>query len=276
MNVLRTLVFDDEVSLTIADTTSIAKEGIKRHALQGEAAEAFARTLAFLTFASACLKMEAGSVSLAIKTDGKIVDLCASGDQALSIRGYLDWEEEKSDTLGTGTLAVIRDDGYNRPFVGACEVASKEDIDNSFEDYYFTSEQLPTFIKTVLKRDSDGEVEFCGIIVAQPLPFASEETFAKIPDGYALEEILNEVQTLGLFAAAEKYFGAKAENCNYRQAEYRCNCSREYLKGVIVSIGETELRKMVKEDGSIKVHCHYCNTDYEFVDEDIDELFPKK
>ena len=273
MNVLRTLVFRDEVSLTIADTTALAQEGIKRHGLTGEQAETFARTLAFLTFASSCLKMETGSVSLSIKTAGKVVDLCASGDYSLSIRGYLDWDETKADVLADGTLAVIRDDGYNRPFVGACEVASREDIDNSFEDYYFTSEQLPTFIKTAFKQDENGKVEFCGIIVAQPLPFASEETFASIPDSYALERILGEVETLGVFAVAEKYFNATQENCHYKNASYRCNCSREYLKGVIVSIGETELRKMVKEDGAIRVHCHYCNTDYSFVDEDLDELF---
>ena len=49
MNVLRTLIFNDEVSLTVADTTEMAKEGVIRHGLKGKEAEAFARTLAFLT-----------------------------------------------------------------------------------------------------------------------------------------------------------------------------------------------------------------------------------
>ena len=57
MNVLRTLIYNDEVSLTLADTTELAKEGIKRHQLEGEAAEAFARTLSFLAFAGSCLKI---------------------------------------------------------------------------------------------------------------------------------------------------------------------------------------------------------------------------
>jgi redox-regulated HSP33 family molecular chaperone len=192
MNVLRALIYNEEVSLTMADTTSLANEGIQRHGLSGEGAIAFARTLSALTFMSACLKERSGEISLAFRTDGKILNLGASGNAELAIRGYLDWHDEGKSILGEGSLTVVRDDGYNRPFVGACEVASKEDIDNSFEDYYFTSEQLPTFIKTILKRDGAGEVEFCGIIVAQPLPFASEETFAKIPDSYELEKILNE------------------------------------------------------------------------------------
>ena len=276
MNVLRTLIYGDEVSLTLADTTELAREGIKRHLLQGEAAEVFARTLAFSTFASACLKMETGSISLALKTDGKIADLCVSGDRALSIRGYLDWSEEATEKVGSGTLSVIRDDGYNRPFVGACEAAKGEDIDISFEDYYFTSEQLPTFIKTAYETNEQGEVTFCGIVVLQPLPFASEETFAKIPDGFQLEDILLKVKTDGLLKVAEENFGALEEKCNYREAAYRCNCSREYLKRVIVSVGEAELRRIVKEDGAIGVHCHYCNTDYIFTDEDADELFSKQ
>ena len=45
-NLLRTLVYDNQVSLTVCDATAIAKEGVKLHALSKDAALIFAKTLA--------------------------------------------------------------------------------------------------------------------------------------------------------------------------------------------------------------------------------------
>ena len=37
--------------------------------------------------------------------------------------------------------------------------------------------------------------------------------------------------------------------------------------------GRQEALDIINETGSIKVHCHYCNTDHEFTLEDIEKLF---
>ncbi len=273
MNVLRTLIWDEQVSLTIANTTQIVEKGIKLHSLTGEQADAFARALSFLTYMSAALKEESGEISLSIKTTGKVLDLCASGNADLSIRGYLDWNEKSETLLGNGALTLVRDDGYSRPFVGACGVIDDGSFDENFEEYYRISEQIPTFIKTVYLENDGGRVAFSGIIVLQPLPFASEKTLALIPEKETLKRILKDVATKGVLAVAKAEFGAKEEECHYKTAAYRCHCSREYLKGVLVSLGESEFRKIVKEDGAVRVHCHYCNTDYAFDERDAQELF---
>lgn len=274
MNVLRTLIWDEQVSLTIADTTKLVEKGINIHRLTGEQADAFARALSFLTYMSAGLKGKTGEVSLSIKTSGKVLDLCASGNSALSIRGYLDWNEKSKALLGDGSLTLVRDDGYSRPFVGACGLVDGGSFDENFEEYYRISEQIPTFIKTVYLEDENGGVAFSGIIVLQPLPFASENALALIPDGAGLENILKKVEKKGLLAVAKEEFGAEEKNCRFKTAEYRCHCSREYLKGVLVSLGESEFRKIIEEDGAVRVHCHYCNTDYAFDEKDAQELFP--
>ena len=263
-NILRTLIFEEQVSLTIADTTEIVEEGIKLHGLTGEKAEAFARALSFLTFMSSALKEESGEVSLSIKTNGKILDLCASGNAKLNIRGYLDWKDEGETLLGDGSLTLVRDDGYFRPFVGACALVQEGNLDENFEEYYRTSEQLPTFISTVYMENEGGKVAFSGIIVLQPLPFVGEVALAKIPDALMRKRILGEVSKKGILAVAKEAFGVIEENCVLKNAAYRCHCSREYLKGVLVSLGETEFRNIIKEDGAVRAHCHYCNTDYSF------------
>ena len=54
--------------------------------------------------------------------------------------------------------------------------------------------------------------------------------------------------------------------------EYKCNCSRNYIEGVLAALGEKELRETVAEQGKIEVHCHYCNTDYVFTPQDVEEI----
>ncbi len=275
-NVLRTLIWNEQVSLTLADTTKIIQEGIKLHNLSGEQAEIFARALSFLTFMSSALKEQTGEVSLSIKTNGKILDLTASGNASLNIRGYLDWQENSQTLFGDGALTLVRDDGYSRPFVGACGLLKDGTLDENFEEYYRASEQLPTFISTAYLENDGGRVEFSGIIVLQPLPFASEETLKKIPVQSERTKILEKVKEKGIFETAKETFGADEKTFNLKRAQYRCNCSREYLKGVLVSLGESEFRNIVKEDGAVRAHCHYCNSDYSFDEKDADEIFKSK
>lgn len=272
MNVLRALIYNEEVSLTVADTTALVKEGIQRHALTGESAIAFGRTLSALTYMSACLKERSGEISLAFRTDGKILNLCASGNAELAIRGYLDWNESGDRLLGDGSLTVVRDDGYNRPFVGTCAM-SNGDLDENFEEYYRVSEQLPTKIATTVRLDGHGSVAFAGVIVLQPLPFTSEETLERLEKGKPLQEVLKEVEKEGVLETAKKEFSAAEENCSLRQAQYRCSCSREYLKSVLLSLGRAQYSQIIEEEGEVRAHCHYCNTDYVFTKEDERELF---
>ena len=275
-NVLRTLIWDEQVSLTIADTTEIVQEGIKLHNLSGEKAETFAKALSFLTFMSSALKEQTGEVSLSIKTSGKILDLTASGNAKLNIRGYLDWQENAPTLFGDGALTLVRDDGYSRPFVGACGLIKDGTLDENFEEYYRISEQLPTFISTAYVENDEGRVAFSGIIVLQPLPFASEETLGKIPVQKERMKILEAVKEKGVFETAKEVFGVEEKACSFKAAQYRCNCSREYLKGVLVSLGEDEFRNIIKEDGAVRAHCHYCNSDYSFGETDADEIFKNK
>ncbi len=273
MNVLRTLIYDGEVSLTIADTTQLVNEGINRHHLTGETATAFGRTLSMLTYMSACLKERAGEISLAFRTSGKLLNLCASGNADLFIRGYIDWNDSAQTLLGEGSLTVVRDDGYNRPFVGACAMTDG-DLDENFEEYYRISEQLPTNIATKVLLNSDGGVEFAGIIVLQPLPFASERTLEKLKNSDELSNVLSVVQTLGVLETAKSEFFAVESECVLREAKYQCNCSRERLTSVLVSLGRSQYAQIIQEEGEVRVHCHYCNTDYVFTKEDEEILFP--
>ncbi|MBQ2768622.1 MAG: Hsp33 family molecular chaperone HslO [Clostridia bacterium] len=276
-NLLRTLVFDGQVSLTLADTTEIVREGIKLHKLSPSAAFVFGKALSAMTFMSACLKNEAGEISLSLQGDGLGGEIAVSGNRALRLRGYIhntDIVGKERDCLGeNGSLTIIRDDGYNRPFVGACALPKTGGVDEAFEEYYRISEQLPTYIKTRVDLDENGDCVFAGVAVLQPLPFADETTLEKV-ESFNLFSVLEELKTLGAEETARRRFDVSKEVFESRTAVYKCNCSRRYLLRVLVSLGEEQLREIIKDEGAARIHCHYCNTDYEFNEEDADKLFP--
>ena len=276
-NVLRTLIYNGQVSLTLVDATEIAKEGIQLHKISKGSSQLFAKALAVMTFMSAALKNEQGEISLALKCDGAAKEIAISGNRALRLRGYIA-ETQLSDgfsereMLGEGSMTIIRDDGYNRPFVGACAFPERGGIDEIFEEYYRISEQLPTRIETSIEFDETGALRFVGAAVLQPLPFADKETLEKV-EAADLFGLLEAVKTKGVEIAATDAFTKDETVWEVRGAVYKCNCSREYLTRVLVSLGEEQMREIIREDGSVHVHCHYCNTDYHFTEEDADRIF---
>ncbi len=277
-NVIRTLIFDAQVSLTVANTTKIVEIGKTKHHLSKTSAVVFGRALSAMTYMSACLKQETGEISLSLKSDGACEEIAVSGNRKLYLRGYIGNTQadcNERECLGeNGSLTIIRDDGYNRPFVGSCAFPENADIDSAFEEYYRISEQLPTRIKTAVELAGDGACAFAGVVAVQPLPFADKETLEKVA-AMDLDGLLAALKTQPLTELIKSNFDVEESVWDEREATYTCNCSREYLSQVLVSVGEEQMRQIIREDGCLKVHCHYCNTDYEFTDKDADEIFKK-
>ncbi len=273
-NGARTLLLQKAISCTLLDTTELVREGIRLHGATGGAAVLFGKGLSVAAFTSACLKEQTGRISLSLQTNGKGGAMEISGNYDLHIRGYIQNPQaagEERDLLGDGgSLTVVREDGYSRPFVGSCAFPENATVDGLVEEYYRISEQLPTRIRTAVELDEEGNCVFAGIAALQPLPFASEESL-RAYENADLSALLSRVRAEGATAVARSL--AEGEEVQSLFASYRCNCSREYLSGVLVTLGEKELLEILQSEGVIRLHCHYCNRDYAFTEEDIHALF---
>ena len=283
-NLVRSLIYDGQVSLTVADTTEMVGAGMRLHHLSTASAHLFGKALSAMTFMSACLKNERGEISLSLKGDGESGEIGVSGNKLLRIRGFIgnanleggaNGVSERAGLGENAAITIIRDDGYNRPFVGACALPANGGLDEGIEEYFRISEQLPTRIKTAVEINDQGECVFAGFVALQPLPFADEEVL-KAVENADLNAVLSAVKSQGVADAARAHFTTDEGVWEERKAAYKCNCSRRYLTRVLVSLGEDQMRQIIKEDGAVRVHCHYCNTDYEFTNEDADLLFPKE
>jgi molecular chaperone Hsp33 len=57
--------------------------------------------------------------------------------------------------------------------------------------------------------------------------------------------------------------------------KYECDCDREKFERGLISIGREELTKIIEEDGEANTVCHFCNKEYHFDKEDLEELLGK-
>lgn len=279
-NILRTLILDDQISLTLADTTELVRHAQDIHGLNRDGATVLGKLLSAAAFMSAALKEESGEISFALQGNGLGGPINVSGNYALQVRGYMEnvaaTGDERAILGDDGSLTVIRDDGYSRPFVGASAFPQSVSVENILEEYYRISEQLPTFFGCVVDFDGDGKVAFAGIAVLQPLPFTDEKVVEGLPKGQELQTIVRRIHSEGLEKVAIDVFSAKLDGIKSRRVTYTCNCSRPYLMQVLTSLGEEQMRAIIREDGAVRVHCHYCNTDYSFDDADADYMFKKR
>ena len=88
--ILRGLVFDDEVSLAVLDTTELVNEAIRIHNLSPLAAAALGRTLTVAAYMCSSLKSENAALSVNIRGDGVGGPICVSGDKDLHMRGTIE------------------------------------------------------------------------------------------------------------------------------------------------------------------------------------------
>ena len=53
---------------------------------------------------------------------------------------------------------------------------------------------------------------------------------------------------------------------------FMCDCSRERVEKVLLSLGEKDLGELVDEGKEVELHCHFCNKRYTFSVEEVERL----
>lgn len=267
----KALVYDKEISLSVLECTDMVNDAIKTHGIDEPSAKTLGGLLIAAAYMSGCLKSERGAVSITVKGGNGAGTVSVSGDSDLHIRGYID--SECGGKIGGGYLTVIKDDGFYRPFVAACELVG-DDVSENLMKYYQMSEQIDTAVAIGVKMQ-DGKCVAAGGVVMQLLPGTSEENTRLAEDKMqSFINVADVVEKFGADGIIKEYFPELKEKEIYLLfPEYKCNCSRKKLEGVIKLLGKEELYKIIEEDGCVKGHCHYCNTDYVFYKEDVDKLF---
>lgn len=276
----KTLVWGNEVSLAVLDTTALVQEAVLRHGLTPVAAAALGRTLTATAYLCSWLKEEESTISVTVDGGGAGGKISVSGEGNLCLRGNIanpfvqlppraDGKLDVGSCVGrNGTLTVVRDDGEGIPFIGSCPLVSGE-IAEDFSSYFLTSEQRPTAIALGVRVGS--EVLGAGGVFLQPLPGASEESVSRAEKEIGrfsrVSSLIEEMGAEGIMRS----FGVR--EWEEREVVFRCRCSRERAERALLSLGKRDAESLLETEGVITVHCHDCNTDYRFGKEDTERIF---
>ncbi len=269
-DLFKALVYDRQVSLSVLKTTDMVNDAIRIHNLDGQSAVILGGLLTACTYMAGCLKSARGAVSITVKSGDGSATVSVSGDFEGNIRGYIEGGEHG---IKGGTLTVIKDDGFSRPFVGTTELKC-EDVSENLMQYFHQSEQIETAVAIGVKIDG-GRCVAAGGVVMQLLPGTDPENMDRAET--AMQNFVHAadvVEKYGAEGIIDKYFPFLEKTGGlYRTfPEYKCNCSRKKIEGVVLSLGKNELLSILEEQGKVSVHCHYCNTDYDFTREDLEKL----
>lgn len=282
---LKGLIYNDNLTLSVLDTTEMVNKAIKIHNLTPLTAAALGRTLTVSTFMASNLKNDGDKLSVVVAGDGVGGKITVCGNGNLCMRGVIDNPEAtlplradgKLDVGGcvgrNGRITVTKSMGLKEPYSGSSKLVTGE-IAEDFTAYYAYSEQMPTAIALGVKIGKTGKCVGAGGVIIQALPFATEEDLVKAENVMKnFSNISTLVEEKGAEGVLKEYFG----DIDYREynPKYKCLCNRNYVKGILTSLGEKEVNDIIEKEGSVKVSCQFCNKEYVFGKEDADKLFKK-
>ncbi len=282
---VKALAFEGQVRAYAVKSTETVGEAQRRHYTWPIASAALGRTISAGVMMGAMLK---GEENLTIKVEGGgpigliLVDSNAKGQ----VRGYVSNPHVHFDlnaqgkldvrrAVGTeGTLSVVKDIGLRDYFTGQVPIVSGE-LGEDFTYYFATSEQVPSSVGVGVLVNPDNTIKAAGGFIIQLMPGAEDETITKIEErlktippvsklidkGLSPEELLTEV--LG------------ENNVSFLETmpiSFTCKCSKERFATAIISLGEDEIKDMIKEDGKAEAQCHFCNEKYVYTEAELEEL----
>ncbi len=278
---------DYSTRIYVAITTDMVEDARLRHKATPLATAGLGRVLTAASIMGKMMKNDTDKLTLSFKGDGIVQNILAVAWNNGNVKAYTsnpdavlparaDGKIDVGGSLGSGHVTVIRDLGLKDPFVGQAELVSGE-IAEDLAYYYMTSEQQPSVISLGVSFDKDGaKVAAAGGIFIQPLPNASDEVLDKIETSV---RVLLPVSQLIMEGMTGEEIVEMALNqfetivTDVSDVEYKCDCSRERIEGALISIGKEELKSIIEEDGQAELHCHFCNTYYNFDKAELESIY---
>lgn len=273
-----------KVRVFAAVTTKLVEEARKRHGTSPVATAALGRTLTAGLLLGANLKGD-DLVTLRILGNGPLGAILVSADARGTVRGYV--QEPTADlpssdkyklpvgrAVGQGYLHVSRDLGMKLPFTGSVPLVSGE-IAEDLAHYLNASEQTPSAVALGVLVDRNTSVLASGGWLVQMMPGADENAVAVV------EKNVKEIQAPSVLVhegvTPEMMAGLLLKGLDYEVLDaapvsFKCKCSRDRVKAVLLSFGADDLQNMLEEDGKAEVKCHFCGKSYSFGADDLKEL----
>ncbi len=266
-------------------TTEMTETARKAHDTSPVVTAALGRLMSGAAMMGSMLGEEDELLTLQVDGDGPVGGLVVTADGHGSVKGYAKNPQAmcpasaagKLDVgriVGNGYLTVIKDMGMEEPYNSRIELVSGE-IGDDLAQYFASSEQIPSGVGLGVLMNKDNTVRCAGGFIIQLMPFASEECVTGLEK--ALSEVRSVTALLDRGLTPEEMLreilkDVDVEITDTREVAFRCNCTRDRVERVLLSMGKTQLEELAADGEDVELNCQFCNTHYVFTPQEIREL----
>ncbi|MDC1312060.1 Hsp33 family molecular chaperone HslO [Burkholderiales bacterium] len=230
------------------------------------------------TLLAATIKLD-GKLSIQITGHSALQLLLAETTGSTVFRSTAKWNQREEENLENvnlikdGSIAVtITPKKSGQPYQGLVEVHG-ESVQESLENYMQQSEQLTTrlwlasngkkasgMLLQKLPSEEDIESEDWNRIITLASTISEQELLALDFDTI-LQRLFHE-ETIRVFK----------EN----SVKFMCSCSEKRTDGMLESLGEQEIRSILKEQGNVNITCEFCGKNYIYSLSGVDRIFSRQ
>ncbi|MEM0910883.1 MAG: Hsp33 family molecular chaperone HslO [Pseudomonadota bacterium] len=244
--------------------------------------------LAATSLLTAVLKFK-GEVSLQIQSQGIVKYAVVHSTHMQTLKSVVRYEEnvELSDATFTdlfekGYLVITISPEQGERYQGIISL-DKPTLAQCIEHYFDQSEQLPTKLYLFCGKSTDTKALGSGGLFLQVIPTTSETSMQNEVesmnhlDMLAETTQLEEILTLSNEALLFRLFHQDSVRIlDVNAVEYACDCSLARTAQALQHVDKKQLETILKEDGVVKMDCHYCDAVYEFDEVDIKNIMSGK
>lgn len=282
---IRATAADAQIRAFAVTSRELVEEARSRHDLSPVTTAALGRLMTGACMMGSMLKGEKDILTLQINGDGPVKGLTVTADAKGNVKGYAQYPQammppnpqgklDVGGVIGNGCLTVIKDMGLKDPYSSQVALQTGE-IGDDLTYYFAASEQVPSCVALGVLMERNNTVKQAGGFIIQLMPFAQEETICALEEKISgirsvttlLEEGRTPEQILTLLLG-----GMGLEITDKMPVRFWCNCTKERVEKVLFSLGKKELQEMIAEGKEVELHCHFCNTNYQFSVAELEKI----
>lgn len=277
-----------QVRAYVGITKNLVQTARDNHNTIKVATAALGRTLTATAMMGLMMKNDNDELSVIIKGGGPIGTILTTADSKGNVKGYVqypdlngvevqDYPNGKLNVAGAvgkeGYVKVIKDLGLREPYVGSYPLVSGE-IAEDFTHYFALSEQTPSVVSLGVLT-TEITVEQAGGLIVQLMPDATEETIATLEQNVAKLKSVTTMLSEGM--TPDDILNLVLEGLDPKildicDVKFDCNCSKDRIKKVLISLGRETLTEIIEEDKQAEISCHFCNSAYNYTEEELREI----
>ncbi len=222
-----------------------------------------------------------GKLSIQLRSQGALRQIFAECTDSGYLRGIARADSEAPEPFPTefalafarGSAAITIEPEQGERYQGIVPLAV-DGIAATFEEYFNSSEQLPTRILL-----ANGAQNTTGFLVQRVAQLGGNQTSLDADGWDRIEKLvltlkpeelaeIDESTLMHRLFHEETYVQTKLQTLTHY-----CPCSRERVAAMLQSIGHDEAIAAANESGFAQIQCEFCNADYRFDRVDIETLF---